>query len=300
MNTNLPANPDVSVIILTKNSAATIVACLESVIEEKPGEVLVVDGMSTDGTPDLVRSHSVRVISDASMSLGESRQLGVETATGVYVMFVDSDAVLTPTCIGTMRRELERYGWAGIHAKLLSAENVTYWQRAEQEGFSRYYGRAGPKDRIDTIVALFRREVLLRYPFDANLRESCEDIDLCRRLVENNQKLGVSNAEAYHYHRREFIGFAKQRFRNGLGDARFGFKYHDTRIFIDPLLTIVSTFVRNMLSRRINLVPYWFAGGLSEFLGVLVGLSRARRPLISSPASQSRRSNSCEIDVTSV
>jgi GT2 family glycosyltransferase len=198
-------------------------------------------------------------------------------------MFVDSDVVLAPSCIRTMRRELESFGWAGIHAKLLSAENMTYWQKAEQEGFSRYYGRAGPRDRIDTIAALFRRAVLLKYPFDANLRESCEDIDLCRRLVETKQKLGVSNAVAYHYHRREFHAFAKQRFRNGLGDARFGFKYRETRVFIDPLLTVISRIVRNMLTKRIKFVPYWFAGGLAQFLGVLAGLPRARRSLVDSP-----------------
>lgn len=298
---SLPENLDVSVVILTRNSARTIGACLRSVIKERPGEILVVDGISTDATRSIVRRHGIQMITDPSMSLGESRQLGVETVKGVYVMFVDSDVVLAPSCIRTMRRELERFGWVGIHAKLLSAENVTYWQRAEQKGFSRYYGRVGPRDRIDTFAALFRRAVLLKYPFDANLRESREDFDLCRRLVENKQKLGVSTAIAYHFHRREFHAFVKQRFRNGFGDARFGFKYRETKVFIDPLLTMISRIVRSMLTKRIKFVPYWFAGGLAQFLGVLAGLPRARRSLVDSPESSDASSlRSCTEDLPKV
>jgi glycosyltransferase involved in cell wall biosynthesis len=283
----LQENVHVSVVILTKNSARTIQGCLRSVIEEKPGEILIVDGASTDSTPDIVRRYAVHVISDPSQSLGRSRQMGVEAARGIYVMFVDSDVVLAPGSISTMRRELENYGWAGIHARLLSAENVSYWQRAEQQGFSLYYGRVGPRDRIDTIAALFRKAVLLRYPFDVNQRESAEDIDLSRRLVENNQKLGVSSAVAYHYHRREFSAFAKQRFRGGLGNARLGFKREEARVFIifDPLMTAISKIVRNTLTKRVTLVPYWCAGGLAQFLGVLVGLARVRRSSVGLPVS---------------
>ena len=136
------------------------------------------------------------------------------------------------------------------------------------------------------MAALFRRAVLLECPIDMSLRESGEDVDLCRRLIENKQKLGVSGAVAYHYHRREFSAFAKQRFRNGLGTARLGFKYRETRIFINPLLSAISMIVRNMLTKRVTLVPYWFAGGLAQFLGVLVGLSRVRRSLVNLPTFQ--------------
>ena len=247
---------------------------------------MVVDGISTDATPNIVRRLGIQMITDPSESLGQSRQLGVEAAKGVYVMFVDSDAVLAPGCVSTMRRELENHNWVGIHARVLSAENVSYWQRAEQEGVSRYYGRVGPRGRIDFMAALFRRAVLLECPIDMSLRESGEDVDLCRRLIENKQKLGVSGAVAYHYHRREFSAFAKQRFRNGLGTARLGFKYRETRIFINPLLSAISMIVRNMLTKRVTLVPYWFAGGLAQFLGVLVGLSRVRRSLVNLPTFQ--------------
>jgi glycosyltransferase involved in cell wall biosynthesis len=277
-------NSDVTVVILTKNSALRIKSCLNSVIRERPSEIIVVHRLSSDDTLSILKRYNVRIIIDSvSWGLGYSRQIGVEAAKGLYVMFVDSDVVLAPGCISTMRRELEDYGWVGIHAKILSAENLSYWQRAQQEESSRYYARVRPMDQIYTSAALFKRAVLLQYPFDVNQRESSEDIDLSRRLVENKQKLGVSSAVAYHYHRREFSAFAKQQFRSGLGNARLAFKYRKTRIFINPLLTVISRIVRNMFTKEITLVPYWFTGGLAQFLGVLVGLSRVRRSLVNSP-----------------
>jgi glycosyltransferase involved in cell wall biosynthesis len=271
-------NSDVSVVILTKNSARTIEGCLRSVVEEKPGEVLAVDNASTDGTVDVLKRYGVTILVDRLGSLGYSRQLGVETSRGTYVMFVDSDVELGWGCIMKLRNDLRRFGWVGAHAQLLSRENVSYWQRAEDEAFRTYYGRVGRIDRIDTIAAMFTREILIRYPFDPTLR-SGEDVEICRRLREDDHQLGVSSATAYHYHRREFSAFAKQRFGYGLQRGRSSLERKSIRMLLDPLLVGFSASLRSVLANRIHLVPYWVAGGLAGFLGVVAGVSRTRHLL---------------------
>jgi len=50
-------------------------------------------------------------------------------------MFVDSDVELNPGCIKALRFELEERGWAGIIAVIHSSENLTYWQKSEDENF---------------------------------------------------------------------------------------------------------------------------------------------------------------------
>jgi len=172
-----------------------------------------------------------------------------------------------------MLRELTINDWAGIHAILLSAENASYWQRAQDRDYTSYY-TVGPIARIDTIAALFRREVLLRCPFDRSFAESAEDVDLSRRLTGANYKLGVSSAIAYHFHRREFSAFVKQRFRNGFGTARLGLKYNDHRLFIDPLVTSMSLVIRSPIKGQMSLIPYHLVQGPVVFAGVLVGLSK--------------------------
>ncbi len=271
-----PKNNDVSVVILTRNSARTIEQCLKSVIEEKPREILAVDALSTDETRRILTRYGVTILLDPLGSLGYSRQLGVERAKGAFVMFVDSDVELGRGCVRRLRSELEKYGWAGIHARILSRVNLSYWQGAQDEAFSLFFNRPGPRSQIGTIAALFRREVLLRYPFDPNLRESCEDVDLCRRLEKNMHRVGVSSAVAYHHHRREFSTFVRHRFCYGLGDAELALKYRSIRILIEPLQSALFQVIYSIVTRRIRLVPYWLTSGLAEFVGVVLGLSWAR------------------------
>jgi len=268
----------VSVIILTRNSAQTIGGCIESVVREEPREIIAVDAQSTDSTVRILRRYGVKTVTDRVRSLGFARQLGVNAARGDFVMFVDSDIRLGAGCIETMLYELEKNGWAGIHARLLSAENVSYWQRAQDQSFLSYYD-IGPIRRIDTIAAMFRRDVLLRCPFDPYFSESAEDVDLSRRLIDANYELGVSSAVAYHLHRREFSAFVRQRYRNGLGIARISLKYNDTRALIEPSVGSFLLTIRDMLKGRIGLVPFRLVTGLAIFVGIFMGYSRLRPSL---------------------
>lgn len=269
-------NTTVSVVVLTKNSALTLQKCLEAILHERPKEIIAVDAQSTDGTLNILKRYAVKILDDKQRSIAGSRQTGVNAASGKYVMFVDSDVVLTPGCINTMIRELERNDWVGIHAILVSAENVSYWQRAQDRDYLTYY-IVGPIARIDTIAALFKRDVLIRCPFDQSFAESAEDVDLSRRLTNANYKLGVSSAIAYHYHRREFSAFVRQRFRNGFGTARLGLKYKENRIFVAPLVTSLSLVIRSPITRQMSLIPYVLVQGPVVFAGVLMGLSKFTR-----------------------
>jgi glycosyltransferase involved in cell wall biosynthesis len=267
-------NRDVSVVVLTKNSGRTIERCIRSVIEQQPSEIIAVDRMSVDGTLNILDRYGIKVVVDRVGSLGLSRQLGVQSCSSPFLMFVDSDVRLGDGCITRLRDELQKYGFAGIHASVLSWENASYWQRAEDEVTRIFVNRPGPRKQISTTAALFRREILLKYPFDPSMSRSCEDVDLCRRLARNMEQVSVSSAVAYHYHRREFLAWARQKFGYGLGDARLGLKYGSIRILINPLMSAFSQVARSVLRGKIRLVPYWATAGVVQFLGVLCGLSR--------------------------
>lgn len=264
-------NPDVSVVILTKNSEPTIERCLSSVSSQKPREILAVDSQSTDLTLKILEDHQVNILHDTSNSLGYKRQLGVEAARGQFIMFVDSDVELDPRCIARLRHDLVANEWTGAHAMILSLRNISYWQKSVDNEFSGFFNHPGPKRHIGTAAALFRRRVLLNYPFDPGFRESAEDVDLCRRLIGNGFELGTSGAVAYHYHPQEFLAFAKQRFRYGLGDARLWLKYRENYILVRPLVIAASYGLRG---HRVGLIPYWIASGVTQFFGILAGVRR--------------------------
>ncbi|MGD0423872.1 MAG: hypothetical protein ABSA92_10505 [Candidatus Bathyarchaeia archaeon] len=140
-----------------------------------------------------------------------------------------------------------------------------------------------PPDLGSVRERLFRKQSLPRYPFDPNLTQSYEDVGLFRRLLRDNYVLSGSSAVVFHYHRRGFLAFAKQRFRGGLGKAQIGAKYHEELLVTqsDSFVSVLSRTVRRTGTRRVQLIPYWGVKGWFEFMGVLVGFARVRRAPLS-------------------
>lgn len=91
-------NVSVSVIICAKNEAGGIQQVIESV---KPysGEILVIDGHSTDNTAELAEAAGARVYEDHKKGKGDAYQVGIQKATGDVLVFVDADGSCDPSDI---------------------------------------------------------------------------------------------------------------------------------------------------------------------------------------------------------
>lgn len=218
------------------------------------------------------KRYNVRILRDALGSKGYSRQLGAQMAIGAYVLFVDSDAELIPGCMTNLRRELEERNCAGVNARILGRENVSYWQRMEDDVFSR--SRVNPEAlHWFVAVVMFRRRALLKCSFDAHFSDSCEDLDFCRRLTANGGRVCLSNsAYAYHHYKRELSDFARKRFCYGLGSAQMYMKYRGMRSILRSFGP--RRFLMALLTNRARLVPFVSVDVLTRSLGLMVGLSK--------------------------
>jgi glycosyltransferase involved in cell wall biosynthesis len=93
-----------SIVIPVRNERATVVPLLERVRAVDcgmPKEIIVVDGASTDGTREVLRSLPARddlvlVLEDAARGKGRAVRTGFERATGDIVMVQDADLELDP------------------------------------------------------------------------------------------------------------------------------------------------------------------------------------------------------------
>jgi glycosyltransferase involved in cell wall biosynthesis len=103
--------PLVSVVLPTRNAAATLGAQLDALIAQEPGvgfEVVVADNGSTDGTAALVESHrggavDVRpVAADTRAGAGYARNCGAREARGELLLFCDADDVVDESWIRAM------------------------------------------------------------------------------------------------------------------------------------------------------------------------------------------------------
>jgi glycosyltransferase involved in cell wall biosynthesis len=82
----------VSVVIPTFNESASIGRVLADIPREDVGEVLVVDGGSTDGTPEIAAREGARIIREPRRGYGRACLTGLaHAATPDVVVFLDGD-----------------------------------------------------------------------------------------------------------------------------------------------------------------------------------------------------------------
>ena len=88
--------PKVSIVTVSYNSVRTIADTIDSVLAQTyPSiEYLIIDGSSTDGTVDLIRSYSTRIskyISEPDMGMYDAINKGIRLATGDIVGLLHSN-----------------------------------------------------------------------------------------------------------------------------------------------------------------------------------------------------------------
>ena len=87
---------DVTILMPCLNEAETLAVCVRkarAAIEAlgRPGEVLIADNGSTDGSQEIARSEGARVIPVATRGYGAALIAGIENAEGKYVLMADAD-----------------------------------------------------------------------------------------------------------------------------------------------------------------------------------------------------------------
>src|SRR3989454_1379250 len=88
-----------SVVVIVKNGEATVARCIQSLLVQTRGsEIIVVDGNSSDATREIVNRFPVILVRAPSHdSYGISRNLGVRSASGEIILFMDADDLAGPT-----------------------------------------------------------------------------------------------------------------------------------------------------------------------------------------------------------
>lgn len=93
-----------SVIIITKNEAAHIGDCIDSVLP-LAAQVVVVDSGSTDGTVEIARERGVQVVvTDDWPGFGPQKNRALDLAVHDWVFSIDADERMTPELADAIRR----------------------------------------------------------------------------------------------------------------------------------------------------------------------------------------------------
>jgi len=91
--------PKISVITIVRNGLPFLEKTIESVLGQQYRnlEYIVIDGGSTDGTVDIIKSHESRItrwVSEKDDGIAHAFNKGLSFATGDYILFLNSDDAL--------------------------------------------------------------------------------------------------------------------------------------------------------------------------------------------------------------
>lgn len=108
-----------SVIVITKNEAAHIGDCLDSVAFAD--EIIVLDSGSMDDTCEIARARGARVaIAPDWPGFGRQKNRALDLATGDWVLSIDADERVTPELARAIRKALEAPAAQGYRIARLS------------------------------------------------------------------------------------------------------------------------------------------------------------------------------------
>jgi glycosyltransferase involved in cell wall biosynthesis len=187
--------PIVSVIIPCRNEVRHIRACLESIAQSQyPSElldVIVIDGMSDDGTRDVLQefadNHSlIRVLDNPRLITPAALNIGIAAARGSVVMRMDAHSSYPPEYILHLVRWLDVSGAENVGgACLTEPANDSLMARAIAKALSHPFGVGNSHFRlgvteprwVDTVpFGCYRRSVFERIGgFDEDLTRNQDD-----------------------------------------------------------------------------------------------------------------------------
>lgn len=206
-----------SVVIPAYNSGKTISACLESVIGQKPYEVIVVDDGSNDETGNIAKkTKGIKLLKHKrNLGLAAARNTGVRTARGDIILFIDSDCEADRNLVGTVlasyKDGVDGVGGRGIETGSSMADRWRQLTGGQSHGKKK-------KIRVPFLFGLcssYRRQVLLEAGlFDTTFRTNGEDVDMGLRLNKMDKTLVYEpDAKVVHHRRDDFWSLTRMVYR---------------------------------------------------------------------------------------
>ena len=227
----------VSIIIPCRNEEQFIVKCLDSVIgndyQKDRLEVLVVDGMSEDGTRQIVHRYMqqyqfIRLLENQKKIAASAFNVGIKHSNGNIIMIMSAHATYEKDYISKCVKVLVEHNahCVGGIWKIVPRNHTTIGKNIVRAlshpfGIGNAHYRVGnslePK-LVDAVAyGCYKKEVFDKIGFFNEKLVRSEDIELNLRLKSAGGRiLLVPDAVVFYYARSDFRSFCKYNFINGV------------------------------------------------------------------------------------
>ena len=270
---------DYSVIVCTRNRAAGLVACLNSIAAAMAqcsghtGEIVLVDNGSTDATQSTAegwrasRSITLNLTLEATQGLSNARNHGIRAARGTLLIFIDDDCHMDPNYLV----EALAYDAAdstptlrggSVHLGDSTDQPLTIKTLSERKAWSRAERSARHDNLGNSILGcnMVMRRILADTvgDFDPDLGVGSrlpggEDIDyVCRAYLAGFPIEYVPDMRVFHFHGRKHLSDGLQLFKNySIGGGALYAKYLFTHLdFCRQLWWDIKVMVKEILSGK--------------------------------------------------
>ena len=292
-NSSAVRSLSVSVVIPTLNAAPFLPGLFDAIFSQKPatpGEVILVDSMSTDATRELAASDArVRVVPIDDFSHGRARNLGAREARGEIVVLLTQDAV--PADVRWL---------AGLLAPFTDPQVVASYSRqvpnADANPMERFFlaKRFPPGSPVrrtrrgdapltledvffSNVSAAIRRETLLRHPFDEELIMS-EDQQFSRDVIAAGHAVVYQPDSVVRHSHNYSLPTCFRRYFDSVYSLMMIFPRHGLGTTASMGASYLAEEVRHMMRNHPLQLPYYFLYSAAKIGGSLAAHVADRLP----------------------
>jgi cellulose synthase/poly-beta-1,6-N-acetylglucosamine synthase-like glycosyltransferase len=281
--------PFVSVVVGIRNEERFIEECIESLLSldypQDSYEIIIVDGMSTDRTRDLVQKYPVRLLLNKRKNVAAARNLGVENARGDLVAFTDGDCKVDSEWLKILVREMQN---ASDSVVCVGGPNLIFdtdpvFGRVVGYAQETFLGSGGSaqsnnstkKHYVSSLPncnAMYKKSAIQEVGcFDERFSIG-QDGDLNYRIGKTGRKfLYIPEAQVLHHRRGTFKSFSVRMFKYGMWMAEL-FKKHGEFVrwyaFLPSIAIIFSVVL--LVSSIMYLTPVVLLLALATIYFILV------------------------------
>ena len=188
--------PNISIIVPVLNEAERILSMIRQVQSLNPFEYWIVDGGSTDGTPNLAGKHTDRVLF-VSGGLPAQLNLGGWKAKGDILFFVHADSRIPENALQSISQSMKdpRVAGGGFHLKIRSdrrmIETISRLANLRARILGAPLGDQGIFVRKEVFIRLngFRSDVLLEdLDFSLRMKKQGRVVLLSEQIITSPRK----------------------------------------------------------------------------------------------------------------
>jgi len=209
-------SPVISIVVPTFNSMSgnrRIDRLLRSIFNQtyRNFEVIVVDSLSTDGTVEACKEFQVSVI-QTKCTISEADNIGLEKASGDFILFIDSDMELLPNLLEECVEVINSTSADCINMEFVCVESVgsPLLNYVKLRNLELSLGAASLN------IYIYSRKIIgdIRFPQSKNHIVG-EEYIFRHHILQKNPQIGTVKTKTLHYHDPKFTWVIRRSWKYG-------------------------------------------------------------------------------------